>query len=61
MFYPVNEYRESDLSGFNRSGTTTTESESTFSNGEFDPGSGRTLAACLTHASLGVAIPLAHG
>ena len=22
-------------------------------NGEFDPGSGRTLAACLTHASLG--------
>ncbi len=22
-----------------------------FSNGEFDPGSGRTLAACLTHAS----------
>jgi hypothetical protein len=23
-------------------------------NGEFDPGSGRTLAACLTHASLGL-------
>ena len=22
-------------------------------NGEFDPGSGRTLAACLTHASQG--------
>ena len=24
-----------------------------FIRGEFDPGSGRTLAACLTHASLG--------
>jgi hypothetical protein len=24
---------------------------SSFFNGEFDPGSGRTLAACLTHAS----------
>jgi len=24
---------------------------SIFFNGEFDPGSGRTLAACLTHAS----------
>ena len=25
-------------------------------NGEFDPGSGRTLAACLTHASQGESI-----
>lgn len=25
-----------------------------FFNGEFDPGSGRTLAACLTHASRAV-------
>jgi hypothetical protein len=28
-------------------------------NGEFDPGSGRTLAACLTHASRTVIIKLA--
>ena len=28
-------------------------------NGEFDPGSGRTLAACLTHASRTVTIKLA--
>ena len=27
------------------------KSESANYNGEFDPGSGRTLAACLTHAS----------
>ena len=27
-----------------------------FYNGEFDPGSGRTLAACLTHASRGVTV-----
>ena len=26
--------------------------------GEFDPGSGRTLAACLTHASQGVGQPI---
>ena len=26
--------------------------------GEFDPGSGRTLAACLTHASRAVRLPL---
>jgi hypothetical protein len=32
-----------------------------FINGEFDPGSGRTLAACLTHASRGLARALAHG
>ena len=36
------------------------------SNGEFDPGSGRTLAACLTHASrteikISVFILVAHG
>jgi site-specific DNA-cytosine methylase len=30
-----------------------------FFNGEFDPGSGRTLAACLTHASRTVMIKLA--
>ncbi len=35
-------------------------------NGEFDPGSGRTLAACLTHASLrergsNILIKVAHG
>ena len=30
-------------------------------NGEFDPGSGRTLAACLTHASRTVISELASG
>ena len=30
-------------------------------NGEFDPGSGRTLAACLTHASRTVTSELAPG
>jgi hypothetical protein len=41
------EFRDSDdeLQSFSR------ELHSDFSIGEFDPGSGRTLAACLTHAS----------
>ena len=35
--------------------------EGLFINGEFDPGSGRTLAACLTHASRTVISELAPG
>ena len=39
-----------DLSVTNQSNKDKTESNN---NGEFDPGSGRTLAACLIHASQG--------
>ena len=35
--------------------------EGLYINGEFDPGSGRTLAACLTHASRTVISELAPG
>ena len=42
------------LSGISFSALTFLVGVVLFFNGEFDPGSGRTLAACLTHASRAV-------
>ena len=39
--------------GFRSKSSVKLEVENKIYNGEFDPGSGRTLAACLTHASQG--------
>ena len=49
MYRDVHEHRAAKLDTARRSLSVTEQSIDIY--GEFDPGSGRTLAACLTHAS----------
>jgi len=56
----------SQLNGFNQASNRQDYKQIKLYYGEFDPGSGRTLAACLTHASLrergsNILIKVAHG